>query len=521
VFIADTIRELLKKREDNAMDSAYAFIGLYASAFMMKFFNNLFKKNKIDTIAQDVARGAISRLSTYYSKVVEVKGRRPHAHLLNPEELKEGLGNLFSDGMPIQGDELSDRQKAFYINMTKALEKAGGVENAESMPMIDFLQEPVHNLITDKLLPSTLNAIIKTVGSRKTINKGLLKFIETVTEKISLDWDVLENAYHNTLCHIDDLNYRLNGIKEVSELKELVKEIKAKYGAVPDKVMEILKFVDEKSKSENGATLDKLKSDVLLMTEPLKKLAESQDEALIDDLSKLRDAIIHLVPKKFVADLLKIEAFNEMTSSQLGVLYSKLVNGLKFEDLVNMGAEVLMPVLIPNGAYDKDRGHFGPLKFDVPLAADFKDIPYTEAEAKADEKRIISGFAEVSIDGTNKAFIHGIKTYIRELSMKIGQKLIKWFGVRVIPLRKAYTAIAQTISYILTPVLYVISHLSSPVIKFVERKVARREIEPHIRGFHADYNQNMILLLMEDLVALLTNGKLNDKENLQNSNARV
>lgn len=520
-FIADTIRELLKKREDNGMVNAYAFAGLYASAYMLKFFNNLFKKKKIDGLAQEVARGAVSKLSTYYSKVVEVKGRRPHAHLLSPEELKDGLGDLFSNGMPINGEELSDSQKAFYGKLTKALEKAGDADQPDSVPMIDFLQEPFHNLITDKLLPSTLSAIIKTIGSRKTINKGLLKLIETVTEKLSSDWDILENTYHNTLCNVDDLNYRLNGIKEVGELKELVKEVKTKYGADPDQVMAILKFVDAAVKNEDGSTIDKVKNDIQTMIEPLKKLAENQDEDLVDDLSKLRDAIIHLVPKKFVADLIKIEAFNEMTSSQLGVLFNRLVNGLKFEDWINLGSEVLMPALIPNGVYNAEKGHFGPIKPDDTLAADLKDVPYTEAEARADERRIVDGFAEVSIDGTNKAIIHGIKSYIRDLSMKIGQKLIKWFGVRIIPLRKAYTAIVEMISFILTPCFYVISHLSAPVIKFVERKVARREIEPHIRGFHADYNQNVILLLMEDLVTLLTNGKADDKENLQNSNARV
>lgn len=518
-FIAESIRELIKSRDGSAMKSVYAFAGLYASAYMLKYFNNLFKKKKIDGLAQEIARKVISKVSVYYSKVVEAKGRRPHAHLLSPEELKGGLGELFSDGMPINGDELSESQKTFYGKLTDALTKAGDADKAESVPMIDFLQGPIHNLITNKLLPSTLSSIIKAVGSRKTINKGLIKLLETVTQKLESDWDVLENAFHNTLCNIDDLNYKLNGKHEVNELKEIVKEAKTKYGADPEKVMEILKLVDEAVKHEEGATLGDLKKAIEDKIAPLKKLVENQDEDLVEDLAKLRDAIIHLVPKKFVADLLKIEAFNDMTSSQLAVLYNRLVNGLKFEDWINLGAEVLMPTLVPNGVYANN--HFGPIDPEKPLAADLKEVVYTDEEAKADEKLIVDGFAEVSIDGTNKAIIHTIKSYIRDLSMKIGQKLIKWFGVRVIPLRRAYTAVVDAISFILTPILYVISHISAPVIKFIERKVARREIEPHIRGFHADYNQNVILLIVEDLVTLLTNGKADDKENLQNSNARV
>lgn len=508
----DEIVNMGKERSlpnDNPVLSAYGFIGKFAEGLLLQFFADFFGGVNFDGLHQKIARNFVTQAAKYYPKVVEIKGRESYAHRVGNEKLKQGLGELYNNLLPL-GEKVTDAQ----------LELLTKIKLPRPVPFPDLFSDTVEEKANSRLIPQILFSIFKTIASPQTINKGLLSLISMINASLSSNWDRQEDHFEEVNNKLDDLNYTLQNEPKIKQIQKLLLDIKNEYGADWAKIKEILDYVMTEIQREK-VSLGEILAEVAKKHNALKTewQALQNDKDLLNKLSSLKTAIVNLVPSKLIAPLLKIEHFNEMTDLQLGLLYVNMLNDQNVGQWINRGIEVLLTSMVPNGKIIEVGGHIKFVSKDSSeLEVKHMDNNYTPAEEARDRKAIIEGLATVTVNGTNKALLHKIKSLIRRFKAFMGSLMIKIFGLWVVKLRDGFNLVYDFLAEkIVGPFIYALGYFPLLVVKYFEHLFIRFELNPHYDGFHAEYNKGFIFNSIDELINMFNT----HEKDVQNSHAGV
>lgn len=513
VHMMDEVVEAGKDKSmpsENSVLATYRFIGKFAEGLMLQFFVDLFAGTNFDRFHERIARNVVGQAAQYYPKVVEIKGEKEaYAHRVPIDKLKEGLKGLFNPLMPL-GKAPTDAQLALLRK----------IKLPRPVPFPDLFSDVLEEKANNKLIPTILFHIFKSMSSPQTINKGLLSMINMINQSLESNWDKQEDLFEEVNNKLDDLNYKLQNEPQIKVIQKLLENIKNEYGADWARVKEILDYVTENIK--DPCDVKKLEKIVHELNRYKTNLEEewrslNNDKVLLEQLTNLKNAIVNLVPSKLIAPLLKIEHFNELTSLQLGLLFVNMLKDQNVGKWINMGLEILLESMVPNGKIVPDGGH---IKFEskdkTELKVEHANVVYTPADEKRDRKAIIDGLATVTVEGTNKALLHKVKNLIRRFKAFMGSLAIRIFGLWVTKLREGFNLVYDFLANkIVGPLIYALGYFPILVIKYFEHLFVRLELNPHYEGFHATYNEGFMFNAVDTLLNMLNTNK-NEKD-VQNS----
>lgn len=514
-LLSSSLKALALASSNDRLRGFYRFLGRYVQGFMVRFLADFLTGIEPKGLSELIGRMMIQNSSVYFQEVKKAKGKLPYAYLLTESDLQAKLGALYSKGMPLGKEELTIDQQAFYSDLSERICLRGGFSDPETLPMMDFVQESMHDSIIDTVIPNILYSSLSNATSKKTLNLALLGFIDQMRESLSKDWLEEEEKYEAVLNILIDLNYRLQKAPEVYQLKKLINQAKHNYGADSEQINPILNLVI--SSVHDGFTVEELRLLVTKIQRSTNAMADEynsivNDEDFLKQLSLLRDGILEMAPREVIAPLLNISSYDEMSQLQFAVLYKRLMREQTFEKWVDNGVNALLTSMIPSGRFNGNR--FEPIGKE--FSVDLTQMPYSDRLASEHHKKIVNGLAAISVDGTIKAILFKIRMFFRDLRLKIGNILINICGHRIIKIRDFFNMIYFfVVEKCLIPTMSVLFFFPGLLIKYCMRLIARSEMEPHVRGVHKPHTHNLILNSFRDLVTLLTD------EKIQNSQLRM